>query len=84
MNSFHDTNAGLTVLLVLLKLIKVMVVDMVVLVLEVSEVVAVVVVVIVKVAIVRDSLRRYGPNWEPFRSVQIPSQLVPRSAELGH
>ena len=24
-----------------------------------------------------------GPNWEPFRSAQVPSQLAPRSVELG-
>ena len=23
------------------------------------------------------------PNWEPFRSAQVPSQLAPRSVELG-
>ena len=24
-----------------------------------------------------------GPNWEQFRSAQVPSQLAPRSIELG-
>ena len=24
-----------------------------------------------------------GPNWEQFRSAQVPSQLAPRSVELG-
>ena len=24
-----------------------------------------------------------GPNWEQFRSAQVPSQLVPRSVELS-
>ena len=24
-----------------------------------------------------------GSNWEQFRSVQVPSQLAPRSVELG-
>ena len=29
------------------------------------------------------ALRGAGPNWEQFRSVQVPSQLAPRSVELG-
>ena len=24
-----------------------------------------------------------GPNWEQFRSAQVPSQLAPRSVEVG-
>ena len=24
-----------------------------------------------------------GPNWEQFQSAQVPSQLAPRSVELG-
>ena len=24
-----------------------------------------------------------GPNWEQFRSAQVPSQFAPRSVELG-
>ena len=24
-----------------------------------------------------------GPNWEQFRSAQVPSQLAPRSVQLG-
>ena len=24
-----------------------------------------------------------GPNWEQFRSAEVPSQLAPRSVELG-
>ena len=24
-----------------------------------------------------------GPNWEQFRSAHVPSQLAPRSVELG-
>ena len=28
-------------------------------------------------------LRNAGPNWEQFRSSQVPSELAPRSVELG-
>ena len=24
-----------------------------------------------------------GPNWEQYRSAQVPSQLAPRAVELG-
>ena len=32
---------------------------------------------------VTEPLGGAGPNWEQFRSAQVPSQLAPRSVELG-
>ena len=36
-----------------------------------------------KSKLTKPALGGAGPNWEQFRSAHIPSQLAPRSVELG-